>query len=142
MLDFAAWQLVMLILSLLEILASYECTSVSKNLLNFILKQLKLCFLYYFNVIFIVDLKLNHILKWYDSFFNFVVLNFDPEKFSGAQLFQTASLLEGEIKHDHGISGTKVFLLVDLEEVKRTPVGRSLPKFFVSHFFIFLHRQY
>lgn len=45
---------------------------------------------------------------------------------------QTTSLLEGEIKHDHGISGTEVFLLVDLEEMRRTRVQRFLPMYFDS----------
>lgn len=45
--------------------------------------------------------------------------------------------LKGEIKHDHGISGTEVFLLVDLEEMS-TPVWRGLPVYFSSYFLIFL----
>lgn len=51
-----------------------------------------------------------------------VFLNFHSEKFSGAKLFQRTSLIKGEIKHDCGVSGNEVFLLVDLEEMRSTPV--------------------
>lgn len=36
--------------------------------------------------------------------------------------FSEHHYLKGGIKPDHGISGTEVFLLVDLEEMGRAPV--------------------
>lgn len=74
-------------------------------------------------------------------------LSFDPEKFSGAWFFQTASLLEGEIKRDHGISGTEVFLLVDLEEMIKDSCMKGFAKvlcFLLSHFseWAILRRKY
>lgn len=86
------------------------------------------------------EIKLHTQMVW--QFFLNCGLNFDPEKFSSVKFFQTTSLLEGEIKHGHGVSGTEVFLLMDLEEMRRTPVWRGLPMYLVSYFLIFLNGRY